>query len=188
MVLEPLAPAHVPDLWEAGGDPMVWRWLSVPPPTSVHDVAALVDAALADARRLPWAVVVDGRAVGSTSYLDVDLAVDGLEVGWTWVSPAYWRTHVNPACKLLLLQHAFDALGAARVTLKTDAKNARSRSAIARLGAQLDGVLRHSRLRADGTVRDSAYYSILSSEWPDVRGRLEDRLVRAATPEPVLRD
>jgi RimJ/RimL family protein N-acetyltransferase len=180
VVLEPLAPRHVPDLWEAGRDAVVWRWSSVPPPASADDMTAVVDAALADARRLPWAVVMDGRAVGSTSYLDVDRAVGGLEVGWTWYSPALWRTHVNPACKLLLLEQAFDVLGAARVTLKTDALNARSRSAIARLGAHPDGVLRHARLRGDGSVRDSAYYSILSSEWPDVRDRLEHRLAGAA--------
>jgi hypothetical protein len=106
VVLEPLAPRHVPDLWEARRDAVVWRWLSVPPPASVDDLAALVDAALADAHRLSWAVIVDGRAAGSTSYLDVDLVVGGLEVGWTWYSPPLWRTHVNPACKLLLLEQA----------------------------------------------------------------------------------
>ena len=180
VTLEPLEPRHVPELWEAGRDPAVWRWLSVPAPASPDELAAVVDAAFADAGRLPWAVVVAGRAVGSTSYLDVDLAVGGLEVGWTWYSPALWRTSVNPACKLLLLEHAFDRLGAARVTLKTDALNTRSRSAIARLGAQPDGVLRHCRLRPDGSVRDSAYYSILSAEWPRVRSGLRARLAGAA--------
>ena len=125
---------------------------------------------------LVWAVVVDGRAQGSTSYLDVDLSVSGLEIGWTWYARSLWATHVNPACKLLLLAHAFDDLEAQRVTLKTDGRNTRSQSAIRRLGARYDGTLRHNRLRADGTVRDTAYFSILASEWPEVREGLQSRL------------
>ena len=184
--LEPLTRAHVADLLRAGRDPEVWRWLSVVPPTDLDGMTALVDAALADGGRLPYAVVVDGRAVGSTSYLDVDLAVGGLEVGWTWYARALWASHVNPACKLLLLGHAFDELGTQRVTLKTDALNARSRAAIARLGARYDGTLRHHRLRADGSVRDSAYSSVLAAEWPAVRDGLSARLARAA-PESATR-
>ncbi len=174
--LEPLTRAHVPDLLEAGRDPEVWRWLSVPHPTTPEAMSAVVEAALADRGRLAWAVVVDGRAVGSTSYLDVDLAVGGLEVGWTWYARAVWRTRVNPACKRLVLGHAFDELGAARVRLKTDALNARSRAAVGRLGARYDGTLRHAQVRADGSVRDSAYFSILAAEWPQVRDGLDARL------------
>ena len=176
MRLEPLRLDHAPDLLAAAQDPQVWRWLSVPRPTTPEQMRAVVDATLADRDRLAWAVVVDGRSVGSTSYLDVDTAVGGLEVGWTWYARAVWRTHVNPACKRLLLGHAFDALGAGRVTLKTDALNLRSRSAIGRLGAQYDGTLRHHRLRADGSVRDSAYFSVLAAEWPSVRAGLDARL------------
>ena len=174
--LEPLTGGHAADLLEAGRDPDVWRWLPTVPPIDLDAMTALVDAATADAARLAYAVVVDGRAVGSSSYLDVDLAVGGLEVGWTWYARSVWRTRVNPACKLLLLGHAFEALGARRVTLKTDALNARSRSAITRLGAQYDGTLRHSRIRPDGSVRDSAYFSILAAEWPAVRAGLVARL------------
>jgi RimJ/RimL family protein N-acetyltransferase len=143
-------------------------------------MTAVVDAALADPSRAAFAVVVAGRAVGSTSYLDVDLAVEGLEVGWTWYARAVWATTVNPACKRLLLAHAFDALGAQRVTFKLDARNTRSFRAVERLGAQYDGTLRHHRLRADGTVRDSAYFSVLAAEWPRVRAGLDERLARAA--------
>ncbi len=169
--------AHIPDLLAAGTvDPAVWRWLSVPAPTSVDDVAAIVIAAQADPARLAWAVVVDGRAVGSTSYLDIDVALGGLEIGWTWYSPAVWSTAVNPECKLLLLGYAFDDLGVERVLFKTDALNTRSRGALGRLGAQYDGTLRHSRRRPDGTVRDSAYFSILAAEWPAVRDGLQTRL------------
>jgi RimJ/RimL family protein N-acetyltransferase len=176
VVLEPLTREHCPDLLDAAADPLVWRWLSVTQPTTLPAMEALVASALTEPRRVAWAVVVNGRAIGSTSYLDIDLAVDGLEVGWTWYSRQVWKTSVNPACKLLLLGHAFDELGAARVLFKTDAQNTRSRSAILRLGAQYDGTLRHHRLRSDGSVRDSAYYSILAPEWPAVRAGLLDRL------------
>ncbi len=174
--LEPLALDHAPALLAAAEDPQVWRWLSVPQPTTLEAMSALVEATLADRDRLAWAVVVDGQAVGSSSYLDVDLAVSGLEVGWTWYARPVWRTHVNPACKRLLLGHAFQALGARRVTLKTDALNLRSRAAIGRLGARYDGTLRHHRRRADGSVRDSAYFSVLAAEWPSVRAGLDARL------------
>jgi len=174
--LEPLARAHVPDLLPVAQDADVWRFLSVPQPQDAAAMTAVVDAADADPDRVAWAVVVDGRAVGSTSYLDVDLAVHGLEIGWTWYAREVWATHVNPACKLLLLGHAFDELAAQRVSLKLDARNSRSFRAVERLGARYDGTLRHHRLRADGSVRDSAYFSILTAEWPGVRAGLEARL------------
>ena len=176
VTLEPLALDHAADLLAASEDPDVWRWLSLPRPTTVAEMAAVVEQARADPARRAWAVVVDGRAVGSTSYLDLDLSVDGLEVGWTWYARWVWRTHVNPACKRLLLGHAFDELGAARVTLKLDAANTRSHAAVERLGARYDGTLRHHKRRADGTVRDSAYFSILAAEWPQVRAGLDARL------------
>jgi RimJ/RimL family protein N-acetyltransferase len=170
--LEPWEPRHDSELFEAAQDDDVWRWLSVPRPTAVQDVARLRTEHVG----LPWAVVVDGVACGSTSYLDVDLAVEGLEIGWTWYRRSLWASDVNPTCKLLLLSHAFDELGAARVTLKTDALNTRSRAAILRLGCCYDGTLRHHRLRSDGSVRDSAYFSVLASEWPAARAGLEARL------------
>ena len=184
--LEPLTVAHAPELHRACADPVVWRWLSTPVPASAEQMHALVAGAAADRVRLAWAVLLDGRVVGSTSYLDVDLDVEGLEIGWTFTSPAVWAGVVNPTCKLLLLAHAFDTLGCARVTLKTDALNTRSRGAILRLGASYDGTLRHHRLRSDGSVRDSAYYSVLSSDWPGVRAGLLDRLPPsgAAAPRP----
>ena len=173
--LEPLQSSHVEDLVVAAQDPAVWRWLPSRPRTA-EDVTALVAAARADPGRVAYAVVVDGRAVGSTSYLDIEPELGGIEVGWTWYTPSVWRTAVNPACKLLLLGHAFDDLGAARVTLKTDALNLRSRSAIARLGAVYDGTLRHHRRRPDGTIRDTAFFSILAAEWPAVCHSLVNRL------------
>jgi N-acetyltransferase len=120
--------------------------------------------------------VEDGRAIGSSSYLDI-APVDGrLEIGATWYGRAWWRTFVNPESKLLLLGHAFDELGATRVAFRTDAANERSRSAIERLGAVFEGIHRHREHRPDGTLRDTAFYSILADEWPAVRAALDERL------------
>ena len=174
--LEPLAQEHAADLLLAAADPLVFRWLPEPRPETAADMASLIASAAADPARIAWAVVVGGRAVGSTSYLDIDLSVDGLEIGWTWYSPDVWRTAVNPQCKLLLLGHAFDDLGAQRVLLKTDHLNTRSQSAIRRLGAQYDGTLRHNRRRPDGSIRDTAYFSLLAAEWPAARDGLLARL------------
>jgi RimJ/RimL family protein N-acetyltransferase len=174
--LEPLSPEHVDDLFQAGSYDEIWPWLRYPPPRTRADMARQVADALADPDRVPFAVVVDGRAQGSTSLLDIDVSVEGLEIGWTWYTPALWATTVNPSCKLLLLQHCFDELGAARVFLKTDGLNTRSQAAIRKLGASYDGTLRHHRLRSDGSVRDSAYFSVLATEWPAVRRGLETRL------------
>ncbi len=183
--LEPLTRAHVPDLLPVAQDDDVWRFMTLPQPQDPAAMTAVVDAAAADPARVAWAVVDDGRAVGSTSYLDVDLAVSGLEIGWTWYAREVWASAVNPACKLMLLAQAFDDLGAQRVTFKLDARNSRSFRAVERLGAQYDGTLRHHRLRADGTVRDSAYFSVLLSEWPAVRAGLDARLARAAPEAPA---
>ena len=173
--LEPLSTIHVPDLVAAGGDPELWRWMSAQP-RSQQQMQELVLAALAEPGRLAFAVMVDGRAEGSTSYLDVDAALGGLEIGWTWYARPLWATRVNPQCKLLLLTHAFEDLGCERVTLKTDRRNTRSQAAIHKLGARYDGTLRHQRRRPDGTVRDACYFSMLASEWPVARDRLQARV------------
>ncbi len=174
--LEPLTHDHVPDLLVAAQDDDVWTWMPVERPRTEQDVRRLVDAQPGNP---VWAVVVDGRAAGTTSYLDVDLAVSGLEIGWTWYQRELWATSVNPECKLLLLGHAFDDLGAERVTLKTDGRNSRSQAAIRKLGCRYDGTLRHHRLRPDGTVRDTTYFSLLATEWPAARDGLHRRLGRA---------
>jgi RimJ/RimL family protein N-acetyltransferase len=176
VTLEPLGPQHVDDLFAAAQDDRVWTWLPAPRPRTLEDVVTLVDAAEADAARLAFAVVVDGRAMGSTSYLDIDVPLGGLEVGWTWYAPSLWAGRTNPLCKLLLLEHAFEVLQVQRVLLKTDGRNLRSQGAIRRLGAQYDGTLRHHRRRPDGSVRDTAFFSLLAAEWPPVRAGLEERL------------
>ncbi|MCA1710288.1 MAG: GNAT family N-acetyltransferase [Actinobacteria bacterium] len=174
--LEPLGEEHVDDLLLAARDERIWAHTG-PQPRTREAVLAYRE----QPGRYPYAVVVDGRALGSTSYGDVNLAVEGLEIGWTWYSPAVWQTRVNPECKLLLLGHAFDQLGAQRVTLKTDALNARSRAAIAKLGARYEGTLRHHQQRPDGSVRDSAFFSLLAPEWPAAKATLLDRTSGSTT-------
>ncbi|MGH7632795.1 MAG: GNAT family N-acetyltransferase, partial [Gemmatimonadaceae bacterium] len=144
---------------------------------------AYIEAALAgqEAKHmLPWAVrdLASGAIVGSTRYHDIVLPADRVEIGWTWYAKRVQKSHVNSACKLLLLAHAFDDLRCRVVALRTDRFNLASQRAIEGLGAHRDGVIRRHQFRRDGTVRDSVFYSILAEEWPDVRHHLEFRLAR----------
>ena len=180
--LEPLSPEHYDGLVAAAKDGELWKlWFtSVPEPGGV--LIYIRDAAKgqADGHMLPWAVrdLATNAIVGSTRYHDIVPAIDRVEIGYTWYAERCQRTNVNTTCKLLLLAHAFDTLGCAVVGLRTDNFNFRSQRAIEALGAKKDGVLRHHQARKDGTVRDSVMYSILKSEWPDVRRHLELRLAR----------
>ncbi len=175
--IEPLGPQHAADLAaELGGDEDVWRWL-VAPPGDEAGMAAFIEGALGErarGERFPFAAVeqASGRAVGSSSYLDISPRDRRIEIGWTFHARRVWRTAVNSEAKLLLLGHAFDDLGYERVALKTHHRNERSQAAIARLGATREGVLRHHMVDRYGQWRDSVYYSILSAEWPQVRTRL----------------
>ncbi|MER7666723.1 MULTISPECIES: GNAT family protein [unclassified Streptomyces] len=180
--LEPLTTAHLPDLFAAGGgDDEVWRWQGGPTPHTQDALGEKLDALLDSAARgtyIPFAVVhrPTGRAVGWTTYMDIDVRQERLEIGWTWYGRAFWRTALNTETKLLLLRHAFEELGMGRVQLKTDHMNVRSQKAITRLGARREGALRRHRLRPDGTWRDTVYFSILTDEWPAVREGLAARL------------
>ncbi|MGE3276126.1 MAG: GNAT family N-acetyltransferase [Vicinamibacterales bacterium] len=180
--LEPLDPSHAPALAAASADGELWNlWFtSVPRP---DEAATYVETALAGqaaGQMLAWAVrdLATDTIVGSTRYHDIVAAADRVEIGYTWYAARVQRTHVNTACKRLLLAHAFDTLGCAVVGLRTDNFNFRSQRAIEALGAHRDGVLRHHQPRRDGTVRDTVMYSILRHEWPDVRRHLELRLGR----------
>jgi RimJ/RimL family protein N-acetyltransferase len=181
--LEPLALDHLPDLYAAGGnDEEVWRWQGTVPRTRDELRATLIDR-LAEVERgegVAFAVIhlATGRAVGWTTYLDIDPANERVEIGWTWYGRSVWRTAVNTECKLLLLTHAFEELGMGRVALKTDHRNERSQNAIARLGARREGVLRRHKRRPDGTWRDTVYFSLLKDEWPGAKLRLTARLAR----------
>jgi RimJ/RimL family protein N-acetyltransferase len=182
--LEPLDPGHAAALAEAVRDGELWRlWFTVvPEPDKIDAYIAAALAGLRAGHMLPWAVreISSGRIVGSTRYHDIVAPIDRVEIGYTWYGASWQRTHVNTACKLLLLAHAFDTLGCAVVGLRTDNFNFRSQRAIEALGAKKDGVLRHHQARRDGTARDSVMYSILESEWRDVRRHLEHRLSRLA--------
>nr|WP_297356654.1 GNAT family protein [uncultured Caldimonas sp.] len=182
--LEPLSPEHEAGLREAAADGELWtlRITSVPEP---ERTGAYIDAALqgqAAGTMLPFAVrdQASGRIVGSTRYHDIVAAIDRVEIGYTWYAASMQRTHVNTACKLLLMTHAFETLGCQVVGWRTDIENHRSQRAIERLGARRDGVLRHHALRRDGTVRDTVMYSLLRSEWPAVRERLQALATRPA--------
>jgi len=180
--LEPLAAEHAKELAAAAGDGRLWElwYTSVP---SADETDGYIAAALDGQRQghmLPWAVrdLASGTVVGSTRYHDIMTSVDRVEIGYTWYSASRQRSHVNAACKLLLMIHAFETLGCRVVGFRTDNFNFRSQRAIEALGAKKDGVLRHHMRRRDGSVRDSVMYSILLTEWPAVRRNLEWRLGR----------
>ena len=180
--LEPLTPEHVPALCEVGLAPELWRWTAAHV-ASAEDMHAYVEEALALQRAgsaLPFAIRerTGGRVVGSTRFGAIDRRNRRAEIGWTWVALAWQRTAVNTEAKYLLLRHAFEQEGCIRVELKTDVLNTKSRTAIMRLGAQEEGILRRHVITTGGRVRDTVYYSILDSEWPDVKQRLAEKLER----------
>ena len=181
--LEPLTPAHHDGLVAAASDGRLWElWFtSVPEPSSTGDYIARALEGQRAGHMLPWAVrdLASDTIVGSTRYHDIVPEVDRVEIGWTWYAASRQRSHVNSACKLLLLSHAFEGLGCRVVGFRTDNFNFRSQRAIEALGAKKDGVLRHHWRRADGSVRDSVMYSVLAPEWPGVRRNLEWRLSRS---------
>jgi RimJ/RimL family protein N-acetyltransferase len=180
--LEPLTPAHASDLAVAAADGKLWElwYTAVPSPDRVGAYVADALAGQEAGHMLPWAVrdLSTNTIVGSTRFHDIVPAIDRVEIGYTWYGKKWQRSHVNTACKLLLLAYAFDTVGCAVVGLRTDNFNFNSQRAIAALGAHKDGVIRHHQARKDGTVRDSVMFSILRAEWPDVKRHLASRLVR----------
>jgi RimJ/RimL family protein N-acetyltransferase len=190
--LEPLAPAHAPDLLAAvAHDPAIWQWLPVEPPGTLAEMTAFIQTALeaqAGGASIAFAQIAQttGQAVGSTRYLNISRRDRGLEIGWTWIGKPWQRSAINTEAKYLLLRHAFEDLGAVRVQLKTDGRNLQSQAAIARLGAVREGVLRRHMLVRDGYIRDTVMYSILDHEWPAVQAGLAAKL--AAHPSPTADD
>ena len=187
-MLEPLSVAHARDLFASfAEDPTIWRWLPISPPASETEMRAGIDAhlkrqAAGEALAFAQVNIETGRAVGVTNYLDITAADGGLEVGGTWLGKRAQRTGINREAKYLLLRHAFEALGAFRVQLKTDARNEQSQRAIARLGAVREGVLRKHKLCWDGFIRDSVLFSVIDSEWPAVKSALEATVLTGAPP------
>ncbi|WP_020669693.1 GNAT family N-acetyltransferase [Amycolatopsis nigrescens] len=176
--LEPLGPEHADGLHEAGRDPDIWTWLSLHRPPEPADTRRMVDEILAAPDRISWAQIdaATGKVAGTTSYYELDRKHRGLAIGHTWIGTPWQRTPLNTEAKLLLLRRAFEDLSANRVTWHTDSRNERSRRAIERLGARHEGILRAHRIRKDGTLRDTAVYSVVAAEWPAVREGLAARL------------
>ncbi len=180
--LEPLALAHRDGLAAATANGRLWElWFTVVP--APEEIEKYITDALAGqqaGKMLPWAVreLSSGAIVGSTRYHDIVAEIDRVEIGYTWYGASWQRSRVNTACKLLLLSHAFETLGCEVVGFRTDNFNFASQKAIERLGAKKDGVIRHHLPRRDGTARDSVMYSILRSEWRDVKRHLELRMAR----------
>ena len=175
--LEPLAAGHANGLRAAAEDGQIWtlRVTWVPGPQQVDDYIA---TALATPERLAFAVIDDasGAVIGTTSYHNIAVDIERVEIGHTWYAKSRQRSGVNTSCKLMLLSHAFTTLGCAVVGLRTDNLNHASQAAIERLGARKDGVIRHHAARRDGSVRDTVIYSILRGEWPGIESALRDRL------------
>jgi RimJ/RimL family protein N-acetyltransferase len=180
--LEPLAEGHLPDLALVAFDDAIWRW-TIAQPIDDKRLRAWFDQARTNAEagtEVPFATVdkETGRAIGSSRFMTITPEHRRVEIGWTWVGTAYQRTGANREAKLLQLTHAFESLGAERVEFKTHARNEQSRGALLGIGATFEGVLRHHTIMPDGSNRDSAFYSVLSGEWPRVKARLEALLAR----------
>lgn len=193
VVLEPLRPEHADELWPAASERALWAYMGADGMgvAARDDLRAWIGNRLAGMpSRLPALPFLlrdaaTGQAFGSSSLFDIDAGNRKLEVGHTWLGASHRRTAANTEAKRLLLGHAFEALGAVRVQLKCDARNAPSRAAIERIGARPEGVLRHWIILPDGHRRDTAFYSILEAEWPAVRAGLDRKLQERAAATPA---
>ncbi|MGI8457588.1 MAG: GNAT family N-acetyltransferase [Propionibacteriaceae bacterium] len=179
--LVPLSIADAADyrraLGRADAAAEVTAHLMMVPPSTDEAAAAIIAASVADPRRIAYGQRLrsTGELVGSTSFYEIDPALKAIAIGYTWLSRPVWRTHVNTESKLIMLHRAFDELGAERVVWHTDIRNTRSQAAIERLGAHREGILRHHRIRPDGSWRDTVQFSMLAAEWPAVQQRLTAR-------------
>jgi RimJ/RimL family protein N-acetyltransferase len=180
VVLEPLGEEHADELWQTAQAPEIWGWLAhIGSSREYFDRWLEMSLAAAEDEREGVFATRDrrtGSIVGSTRYLNVRSADRVVEIGWTWLNPSAWGSGANVEAKLLMMEHAFETLGCVRVEFKTDARNERSRTALAALPAQFEGILRKHMTVPDIGVRDSAYYSVIDDEWPNVRANLQRRL------------
>ncbi|WP_442594033.1 GNAT family N-acetyltransferase [Neobacillus sp. D3-1R] len=180
--LVPMQLDQIDDLWEAAKPEIIWEFTSGKI-GSLEDCRNVVGSAMIDRDKgtsYPF-VIIDkktNQVVGSTRFLDILPFHKSVEIGWTWYNPNVWRTRVNTECKLLLLEHAFEKWDLNRVQLKTDLRNVRSQKAIERIGGIKEGILRQDRVIYSGYTRDTVFYSILKQEWPQVRGNLQNKLVK----------
>jgi RimJ/RimL family protein N-acetyltransferase len=181
VTLEPLREEHAEELWEVAQAPEIWAWLANLNERERFDLwMRLTLEAVQAGSEGPFTTrdARTGRAIGSSRYLNVRPNDRVVEIGWTWLHPSAWRSGANVEAKLLMMRHAFETLGCVRVEFKTDARNERSRAALAALPAKFEGILRNHMIVPDVGQRDSAYYSVIDSEWPEVRENLERRLAR----------
>lgn len=180
IILKPLELAHANDLSQACQDGELWKIneTSVPEPDKV---IAYINTAHSMPDRQAFVVIdeLTGKVIGSTSFHDILPLVKRLEIGYTWYAKSYWQTHVNTTCKLMLLTYIFETLEYQTVGWRTDIGNKRSQKAIERLGAKKDGVIRGNRVRRDGVISDTVMYSLLKSEWPQVKTELTNKLNRS---------
>jgi RimJ/RimL family protein N-acetyltransferase len=179
--LEPLTEEHVPGLAQIGVGQTFWDFMLYGNINTVDDMRNWVQDILGRAEKgtdLPFVAIhlASGRVAGATRYLNIMPRDRGLEIGGTWYGSEFQRTALNTECKYLLLRHAFETLGCIRVQLKTDLRNERSQKAIERIGAVKEGILRNHMILPDGRYRHSVFYSILDTEWPGVKKRLEEML------------
>ncbi len=180
--LEPLSLEHATDLLSAGEELAIWDYMPVNPCKSMDTMRQWISSALDEQAKgtcIPFTIIelTGGHVVGSTRYQNIMRSDRGLEIGWTWLAPEARRSAVNTECKYLLLRHAFEVLEAIRVQLKTDSRNLRSQRAIERLGAVKEGTLRNHMIMPNGYFRHSVFYSILDSEWPQVKASLEVKMM-----------
>jgi RimJ/RimL family protein N-acetyltransferase len=179
VLVEPLGPQHADGLLAAAGEENVFQWLPEDLGSSPEQTERWLATAVAAGeagREVPFAILAEGRVVGSTRFLEIRPEHLRAEVGWTWLAPSVWGRGVNVETKLLLLTQAFESAGCRRVEFKTDARNARSRGALEALGATFEGIFRKHMVVQRGEPRDSAYYSVIDDEWPEVMALLERRL------------
>ena len=187
--LEPLGLEHLDALADVGLDPVLWRWIPFPVRTK-DQLQRYIDDALRDreaGRAMPFVTIerASDRPIGSSRYGNIDLVNRRVEIGWTWVAPAWQRTGVNTEAKLLMLRHAFERLGCIRVEFKTDSLNTQSRTALLGIGATEEGIFRNHMVTETDRLRHSAYFSIIDSEWPSVRARLQQRLAAGGIPAAI---
>ncbi len=178
VILKPLEEEDVDGIFKVATYPEIWPYMSITIET-LKDAKKYVADALSKKERgveFPFAIIdpYTNGIIGSTKFMDIDLKHKRLEIGFTWLTPTYWRTAINTNCKYLLLQYCFEVLQLNRVQIKTDHENLRSQKAIERIGAQKEGVLRNHMVRKDGTIRHTVMYSVTREEWPEVKSRLEE--------------
>ncbi len=180
--LVPLSMDHFGQLCEVGCDLGLWQWTSgnFMTPERMHKYIQDALKCQAEGSAIPFATILKStsKVVGSTRFANIDKANRHVEIGWTWIGQPWQRTFVNKEAKYLMLQHAFETLGCIRVEFKTDVNNQKSRQALAGIGAKEEGIFRNHMIMENGRIRDSVYFSIIDSQWPEVKANLQEKLLR----------